>query len=77
MLIKLLNYSVNIHLNWNNTVSNQFIGDQFSIVPLNLIIHTFLPDSLRKTGSHPEPREHTLRNSTTINGFTTLSAVIF
>ncbi len=49
---------MNNHLNRNNIVSNQFIRNQFSIIPLNLVIHTFPPESLRKTGSHPEPREH-------------------
>ena len=68
---------LNFYLNRNNVVSDQFVGNQFPIIPPHLIIHTFLPESLRKTGSHPKPREHILRNCTTINGFTVFSAVIF
>ena len=65
------------YLNRNNTMSKQLVRDQFSVISFHLIIHTFLPESLRKTGSHPKPSKHVLRYCTTIYGFTILSAVIF
>ena len=65
------------YLNRNNTVSNQLIRNQFSIISLYLIIHTFVPKSRRKTRSHPKPREHVLRDSTTINSSTMPSTVVF
>ena len=65
------------YLNRNNIMANQLVPDQFPIISFHFIIHTFLPQSFRKTGSDPEPRKYVFCDCTTVNCLTIFGTVFF